>query len=95
MRQSIFLFSAILLSLNCSAHSGRTDSSGGHNCSQKSIEKGLCTGYHYHNGKFVAIDDTQLDATVSSEVKANPDSDPSHINLNTNSIRDQAVIRNT
>ncbi|MGP4060028.1 YHYH domain-containing protein [Halobacillus sp. H74] len=33
-----------------SAHSGRTDSSGGHNCSAKSIEKGLCTGYHYHNG---------------------------------------------
>ena len=32
------------------AHSGRTDSSGGHNCSQKSINKGLCTGYHYHNG---------------------------------------------
>lgn len=32
------------------AHSGRTDSSGGHNCSAKSISKGLCTGYHYHNG---------------------------------------------
>ncbi|MDB2534194.1 YHYH domain-containing protein [Porticoccaceae bacterium] len=32
-----------------SAHSGRTDSSGGHNCSQKSINKGLCSGYHYHN----------------------------------------------
>jgi len=33
-----------------SAHSGRTDSSGGHNCSQKSKSKGLCSGYHYHNG---------------------------------------------
>lgn len=32
------------------AHSGRTDSSGGHNCSAKSQAKGLCTGYHYHNG---------------------------------------------
>lgn len=32
------------------AHSGRTDSNGGHNCSQKSISKGLCSGYHYHNG---------------------------------------------
>ena len=32
------------------AHSGRTDSSGGHNCSEKSQAKGLCTGYHYHNG---------------------------------------------
>jgi hypothetical protein len=30
-------------------HSGRTDSNGGHNCSQKSKEKGLCSGYHYHN----------------------------------------------
>lgn len=32
-----------------SAHSGRTDANGGHNCSQKSINKGLCSGYHYHN----------------------------------------------
>ncbi len=32
------------------AHSGRTDKNGGHNCSQASIDKGLCTGYHYHNG---------------------------------------------
>lgn len=32
------------------AHSGRTDSSGGHNCSEKSKAKGLCSGYHYHNG---------------------------------------------
>lgn len=32
------------------AHSGRTDGNGGHNCSEKSIAKGLCTGYHYHNG---------------------------------------------
>ncbi len=34
------------------AHGGRTDSSGGHNCSEKSKQKGLCTGYHYHsNGR--------------------------------------------
>ncbi|WP_157276644.1 YHYH domain-containing protein [Paenibacillus sp. Soil766] len=32
------------------AHSGRTDSSGGHNCSASSVAKGLCSGYHYHNG---------------------------------------------
>lgn len=32
------------------AHSGRTDSSGGHNCSASSQAKGLCSGYHYHNG---------------------------------------------
>lgn len=29
-------------------HSGRLDKCGGHNCSQKSKDKGLCTGYHYH-----------------------------------------------
>ncbi|MEC0238464.1 YHYH domain-containing protein [Paenibacillus dokdonensis] len=33
------------------AHSGRTDKNGGHNCSAKSKQKGLCTGYHYHNKK--------------------------------------------
>nr|WP_144028478.1 YHYH domain-containing protein [Paenibacillus ferrarius] len=32
------------------AHSGRTDANGGHNCSAASKAKGLCTGYHYHNG---------------------------------------------
>jgi hypothetical protein len=32
------------------AHSGRTDANGGHNCSEKSKAKGLCTGYHSHNG---------------------------------------------
>ena len=38
-----------LLSFNSAAHSGRTDSSGGHNCSAKSVSKGLCSGYHSHN----------------------------------------------
>lgn len=33
------------------AHSGRTDKNGGHNCSAKSKQKGLCSGYHYHNKK--------------------------------------------
>ncbi|WP_246469388.1 YHYH domain-containing protein [Cohnella nanjingensis] len=33
------------------AHSGRTDKNGGHNCSAKSKQKGLCTGYHYHKKK--------------------------------------------
>ncbi|WP_101807613.1 YHYH domain-containing protein [Paenibacillus sp. FSL W8-1187] len=46
----ILLLSLLSLPLSASAHSGRTDSSGGHNCSEKSIRKGLCTGYHYHNG---------------------------------------------
>lgn len=39
----------IFSDFNSFAHSGRTDSSGGHNCSAKSQSKGLCTGYHYHN----------------------------------------------
>jgi hypothetical protein len=40
----------VLFSTPVSAHSGRTDSSGGHNCSSASKAKGLCSGYHYHNG---------------------------------------------
>ena len=47
---SILCCLVLLLPLTANAHSGRTDSSGGHNCSDKSIAKGLCTGYHYHNG---------------------------------------------
>ena len=43
------------------AHSGRTDSNGGHNCSQKSKDKELCTGYHYSN-------DGDLHADLTDEV---------------------------
>lgn len=44
----LVLFMALSPVVN--AHSGRTDSNGGHNCSEKSKAKGLCSGYHYHNG---------------------------------------------
>lgn len=45
----MFLF-VLSFGLAVQAHSGRTDASGGHNCSQSSINKGLCSGYHNHNG---------------------------------------------
>ena len=47
---TMLLVLAAVMSVSVSAHSGRTDSKGGHNCSQASKDKGLCTGYHYHNG---------------------------------------------
>ncbi|MBD1382338.1 YHYH domain-containing protein [Metabacillus arenae] len=51
-RVSLLLVLLLIISFQnmAGAHSGRTDSSGGHNCSEKSKAKGLCTGYHYHNG---------------------------------------------
>ncbi|MBM7554441.1 YHYH domain-containing protein [Thalassobacillus pellis] len=54
------------------AHSGRTDSNGGHNCSQKSISKGLCTGYHYHNGG----SDTSSNGNTSSTPPSSQSSQP-------------------
>lgn len=48
------------------AHSGRTDSSGGHNCSQKSISKGLCSGYHYHNGGSSSAKSSSSSSKISS-----------------------------
>ena len=60
------------------AHSGRTDSNGGHNCSQKSINKGLCTGYHYHkffksilppNGGYRSNLETETIDPLKSKVK--------------------------
>jgi hypothetical protein len=52
MKKAVLAIVALLIFLPSPifAHSGRTDSSGGHNCSDSSISKGLCTGYHYHNG---------------------------------------------
>lgn len=52
-------------------HSGRTDSNGGHNCSAKSIKKGLCTGYHYHNaGVELAKSSIKAIEIVRSKVEA-------------------------
>lgn len=40
----------VLMSINFAyAHNARVDKNGGHNCSQKSKDKGVCDGYHYHN----------------------------------------------
>jgi hypothetical protein len=53
MSKKIVLFTLLftfLFGTIASAHSGGLDSNGGHNCSDKSKAKGLCTGYHYHNG---------------------------------------------
>jgi len=48
------LVTIVLLTSQAFAHSGRTDKNGGHKCSKKSVDKGLCTGYHYHNNKSYA-----------------------------------------
>tara|TARA_R110000772_G_scaffold189674_2_gene300637 strand:- start:1470 stop:1748 length:279 start_codon:yes stop_codon:yes gene_type:complete len=66
----LLLFVASLAS-NTLAHSGRTDASGGHNCSQKSINKGLCSGYHYHNN--TNLDETELVGIEVSVVPKNND----------------------
>jgi hypothetical protein len=49
----VFIGLAVIVGSSSSvyAHSGRTDKNGGHNCSSKSIQKGLCTGYHFHKKK--------------------------------------------
>ncbi|RKN85620.1 YHYH domain-containing protein [Paenibacillus ginsengarvi] len=47
---TLIIFMLVLPTVQANAHSGRTDSNGGHNCSDASKKKGLCTGYHYHNG---------------------------------------------
>jgi hypothetical protein len=55
MKKIIFTTIGLLLfSLQVSAHSGGTDKNGGHNCSQKSQQKGLCSGYHYHGNTLVS-----------------------------------------
>lgn len=64
-----------LLIFDCIAHSGRTDSRGGHNCSAKSINKGLCSGYHYHSGS-ESNKSIRLNSTNSSNTKFNRKSWP-------------------
>lgn len=49
----VILSLVVLVGVSSSAyaHPGRLDKNGGHNCSAKSKQKGLCTGYHYHKRK--------------------------------------------
>ncbi|KQX68462.1 YHYH domain-containing protein [Paenibacillus sp. Root444D2] len=62
----------LTLSQSAYAHSGRTDSSGGHNCSAKSIAKGLCSGYHYHNGGSSSGSDSSSGGSTSNTTPAAP-----------------------
>jgi hypothetical protein len=63
------LFIVLLFTLNTSvlAHSGRTDSNGGHNCSDKSKRKGLCTGYHYHKKPKAQQVDIKIDKALEEK----------------------------
>jgi hypothetical protein len=66
MKKIMFLVMSTLLMISqADAHSGRLDKKGGHNCSQKSKEKGLCTGYHYHSGGGLHFDET--DELITAE----------------------------
>lgn len=64
----ITLIFSLVFGSSVFAHSGRTDSSGGHNCSEKSQAKGLCTGYHYHNG---GGDTSSTESSSSSSASSN------------------------
>ena len=55
-KTTITLLSLLVISASALSHSGRTDKDGGHNCSPKSIKKGLCDGYHYHYHNGVKVD---------------------------------------
>lgn len=57
------------------AHSGRTDANGGHNCSEKSKQKGLCSGYHYHNsGTTTNSSSKSKSTTIKSSTSTNKSS---------------------
>lgn len=66
MKKLLVLLSVVLFaSTQVYSHSGRTDKKGGHNCSEKSKKKGLCTGYHYHNqGSSSTVHSHELETTA-------------------------------
>jgi|TARA_B110000908_G_C9815201_1_gene254706 hypothetical protein len=74
MSNTVKIFAILTLAAVASysdAHSGRTDSNGGHNCSQKSKDKGLCTGYHYHNSGSKEALSKNTDSASASTVLVN------------------------
>ncbi|MFJ7734682.1 copper amine oxidase N-terminal domain-containing protein [Lysinibacillus sp. NPDC097231] len=76
MKKLVLLMAMFLLFLApttiADAHSGRTDSNGGHNCSEKSKAKGLCSGYHYHNGGNNSGSTSSSKSNYTSTTKAKP-----------------------
>ena len=62
-----FLVLILFLPNDLSAHSGRTDSNCGHNCSAESKRKGLCTGYHYHFANCPSVEVTEGETQSSNE----------------------------
>lgn len=72
MKKILALVSIFLLTLSqANAHSGRTDKNGGHNCSEASKKKGLCTGYHYHSGGGLHLDSTDEIVSTNNENQVN------------------------
>ncbi|PLR98419.1 YHYH domain-containing protein [Bacillus sp. T33-2] len=67
----------LILSVGMSAyaHGGRTDSSGGHNCGPSAKAKGLCTGYHYHNGGGTSSGGSSSGSTPQSTPSQSNDKD--------------------
>ena len=74
MIRKIALFTCLFLlyfGIETYAHSGRTDANGGHNCSEKSQAKGLCSGYHYHNGGGTSSEGSSKSSNQPSATKRN------------------------
>jgi|GEM_PF-1766740 len=65
-KSALLLISISFISAQALSHSGRTDSSGGHNCSYKSQQKGLCSGYHYHGG--LKESGTKIESEVEQKI---------------------------
>ena len=69
MKKLIFIVLLFTLNTSVLAHSGRTDANGGHNCSEKSKRKGLCTGYHYHKKPKAQHVEIKLEKTLEEKQK--------------------------
>ena len=75
MRYLIVGIVSLAIASSVGAHSGRTDAKGGHNCSQKSKDKGLCSGYHYHSGEVQLLPDADANLPPTDLVPAKSDTD--------------------
>ena len=69
MKKLIFIVLLFTLNTSVLAHSGRTDANGGHNCSEKSKRKGLCTGYHNNKKPKAQHVEIKLEKTLEEKQK--------------------------
>lgn len=97
MKRILFIaaVAGVVMSSGVYAHSGGTDRNGGHNCSQASKEKGLCTGYHYHLNGYAYRDSDETQVKIARALDEEHHHSPDTHNEHEMSVKEKIAAAQT